>query len=48
VDAVLRLGYDAAGHLARALAALAPAGEAKLLRAPRHSRSLCSLVRRAP
>jgi 3-deoxy-D-manno-octulosonic-acid transferase len=40
VDAVLRLGYDAAGHLARALAALAPAGEAKLLRALRARRGI--------
>jgi 3-deoxy-D-manno-octulosonic-acid transferase len=40
VDAVLRLGYDAAGHLARALAALAPAGDAKLLRALRARRGI--------
>jgi 3-deoxy-D-manno-octulosonic-acid transferase len=40
VDAVLRLGYDAAGHLARALAALAPAGDAKLLRALRGRRGI--------
>ena len=33
MDTVLRLGYDAAGQLARALAALTPAGDGKLLRA---------------
>ena len=37
---MLRLGYDAAGHLARALAALAPAGDAKLLRALRARRGI--------
>jgi 3-deoxy-D-manno-octulosonic-acid transferase len=40
VDAVLRLGYDAAGQLARALAALAPDGDAKLLRALRARRGI--------
>ena len=40
MDAVLRLGYDAAGHLARALAALAPAGDTKLLRALRARRGI--------
>ena len=40
MDAVLRLGYDAAGHLARALAAVAPAGDAKLLRALRARRGI--------
>ena len=40
MDAVLRLGYDAAGNLARALAALAPAGDAKLLRALRARRGI--------
>lgn len=40
MDAVLRLGYDAAGHVACALAALAPAGEAKLLRALRARRGI--------
>jgi len=42
VDAVLRLGYDAAGNIARALAALAPAGNAKLLRALRARRGIRS------
>lgn len=32
MDAVLRLGYNAAGQLARALALVAPEGDAKLLR----------------
>lgn len=40
MDAVLRLGYDAAGNIARALAALAPAGNAKLLRALRARRGI--------
>jgi 3-deoxy-D-manno-octulosonic-acid transferase len=40
VDAVLRLGYDAAGHIARALAAVAPNGQAKLLRALRARRGI--------
>jgi len=40
VDAVLRLGYDAAGNLARALAALAPASDMKLLRALRARRGI--------
>jgi 3-deoxy-D-manno-octulosonic-acid transferase len=42
VDTVLRLGYDAAGHLARALAAVAPAGDAKFLRALRARRGIRS------
>ena len=42
MDAVLRLAYDAAGNLARALAALAPAGNAKLLRALRARRGIRS------
>jgi 3-deoxy-D-manno-octulosonic-acid transferase len=42
VDAVLRLGYDAAGNLARALAALVPSGDAKLLRALRARRGIRS------
>jgi 3-deoxy-D-manno-octulosonic-acid transferase len=37
---VLRFGYDAAGQLARGLAALAPAGDAKLLRALRARRGI--------
>lgn len=40
MDAVLRIGYDAAGQLARALAAVAPAGDAKLLRALRARRGI--------
>jgi 3-deoxy-D-manno-octulosonic-acid transferase len=40
VDAVLRLGYGAAAHLARALAVVAPAGQAKLLRALRARRGI--------
>jgi 3-deoxy-D-manno-octulosonic-acid transferase len=40
VNAVLRLGYDAAGQLARALAAVAPPGEAKFLRALRARRGI--------
>jgi len=40
VDAVLRFGYDAAGQLARVLAALAPSGDAKLLRALRGRRGI--------
>jgi 3-deoxy-D-manno-octulosonic-acid transferase len=40
VDAVLRLGYDAAGNLARMLAALAPASDTKLLRALRARRGI--------
>jgi 3-deoxy-D-manno-octulosonic-acid transferase len=40
VDAVLRLGYDVAGNLARALAALAPASDTKLLRALRARRGI--------
>ena len=40
MDAVLELGYDAAGQLARALAAVAPEGEAKLLRALRARRGI--------
>lgn len=40
MDAVLRIGYDAAGQLARALAALAPDGHAKLLRALRARRGI--------
>jgi len=40
VDAVLRLGYDAAGYLARALAALAPASDTKVLRALRARRGI--------
>ena len=40
MDAVLRLGYDAAGQLARALAVVAPSGEAKLLRALRARRGI--------
>ena len=38
----MRLGYDAAGNIARALAALAPAGNAKLLRALRARRGIRS------
>jgi 3-deoxy-D-manno-octulosonic-acid transferase len=37
---MLRLGYDAAGELARVLAAVAPAGESKLLRALRARRGI--------
>jgi len=37
---VLRLGYDAAGQLARALAAVAPDGDAKLLKALRARRGI--------
>jgi 3-deoxy-D-manno-octulosonic-acid transferase len=40
VDAVLRIGYDAAGQLARMLAALAPNGDAKILRALRGRRDI--------
>jgi 3-deoxy-D-manno-octulosonic-acid transferase len=40
VNAVLRLGYDAAGQLARALAAVAPAGESKFLLAFRARRGI--------
>jgi 3-deoxy-D-manno-octulosonic-acid transferase len=40
VDAVLRFGYDAAGQLARALAAVAPDGNAKFLRALRARRGI--------
>jgi len=40
VDAVLRLGYDAAGQVARALAAVVPPGDAKLLRALRARRGI--------
>ena len=40
MDAVLRLGYDAAGQIARALAAIVPPGEAKLLRALRARRGI--------
>jgi 3-deoxy-D-manno-octulosonic-acid transferase len=40
VNAALRLGYDAAGQLARALAAVAPPGDAKLLRALRGRRGI--------
>jgi 3-deoxy-D-manno-octulosonic-acid transferase len=40
VHPVLRLGYEAAGRLAGGLAALAPAGEAKLLRTLRARRGL--------
>jgi 3-deoxy-D-manno-octulosonic-acid transferase len=40
VDAVLRLGYGAAGHLARALAAVAPEGNAKLLKTLRARRGI--------
>jgi 3-deoxy-D-manno-octulosonic-acid transferase len=40
VDAVLRLGYDAAGQLARALAAVAPDGDAKILKALRARRGI--------
>jgi 3-deoxy-D-manno-octulosonic-acid transferase len=40
VDAVLRLGYDVAGQLARALAAVVPEGDAKLLRALRGRRGI--------
>ena len=40
MDAVLRLGYDAAGQLARALAVVAPSGEAKFLRALRARRGI--------
>ncbi len=42
MDAVLQLGYDAAGNLARVLAALVPAGDAKLLRALRARRGIRS------
>jgi 3-deoxy-D-manno-octulosonic-acid transferase len=42
VNAVLRLGYDAAGQLARALAAVAPSGDAKFLRALRARRGIRS------
>ena len=37
---MLRLGYDAAGQLARALAVVAPSGDAKLLRALRARRGI--------
>ena len=40
MDAVLRLGYGAAGQLARALAAVAPDGDAKFLRALRARRGI--------
>jgi 3-deoxy-D-manno-octulosonic-acid transferase len=40
VDAVLELGYDAAGQLARALAAIAPDSQAKWLRALRARRGI--------
>ena len=40
MDAVLRLGYDAAGQLARVLAAVAPPGDAKVLRAFRARRGI--------
>lgn len=40
MDAVLRLGYDAAGNLARALAAVTPASDTKLLRALRARRGI--------
>ena len=40
MDAVLRIGYDAAGQLARMLAALAPNGHAKILRALRGRRDI--------
>lgn len=40
MGAVLELGYDAAGQLARALAAVAPDGEAKWLRALRGRRGI--------
>jgi len=40
VDAVLRLGYDAAAQLARALAAVAPDGDTKFLRALRARRGI--------
>ena len=40
MDAVLGLGYDAAGQLARALAAIVPPGDAKLLRALRARRGI--------
>jgi 3-deoxy-D-manno-octulosonic-acid transferase len=40
VDAVLHFGYDAAGQLARALAAVVPPGEAKFLRALRARRGI--------
>jgi 3-deoxy-D-manno-octulosonic-acid transferase len=40
VDAVLRLGYDAAGNIARALAAVTPASDTKLLRALRARRGI--------
>ena len=40
MDAVLQLGYDAAGLVARALAALAPPGDAKFLQALRARRGI--------
>ena len=40
MDAVLQLGYDAAGQVARALAALAPPGDAKFLQALRARRGI--------
>lgn len=40
MDTVIRLGYDAAGQLARALAAVAPASDAKVLRALRARRGI--------
>ena len=40
MDAVLRIGYDAAGQLARMLAAFAPNGDAKILRALRGRRDI--------
>lgn len=40
MDAVLRLGYDAAGNIARALAAVTPASDTKFLRALRARRGI--------
>ena len=40
MDAVLRLGYDAAGNIARVLAAVVPASDTKLLRALRARRGI--------
>ena len=40
MDAALQLGYDAAGQLARALAVVAPSGDAKFLRALRARRGI--------
>ena len=46
MHSALRLGYGAAGHLARALAAVAPPGDAKLLRALRARRGIRERFRR--